>query len=266
MSQKTLFFAHANGFPMGSYRKLLEQLTPYYTVQGIDRIGHDPRFPVTNNWLKLKDELLWHLRQQTTPVIGVGHSLGGMLTYMAALEQPELFQRIVLLDVPLLTRWEEWFLRLAKRSGWIDRLTPAGRTVARRRHWSSAEEAFKWFRQKPTFAAFDEDCLRDYIAAGTVNSASGIELSFDPAIELAVYRTLPHHLSRYCRQLKVPVTVICGLQSDTVRPYQRRAMAKRSGVKVEVVDGGHLFPLEQPVLTAEYILQAIRQGEQGVAA
>ena len=56
MSQP-IFFAHANGFPSATYRKLFEALAPEYRVAHMDRHGHDPRFPVDDNWNNLLDEL-----------------------------------------------------------------------------------------------------------------------------------------------------------------------------------------------------------------
>ena len=46
-----IVFAHANGFPAGTYRALFEQWRAAgRTVHALDRFGHDPRFPVSSNW------------------------------------------------------------------------------------------------------------------------------------------------------------------------------------------------------------------------
>ncbi len=131
MSQQ-IFFAHANGFPSATYGKLFAALAPDYQVQHLLQHGHDPRFPVDDNWLNLVDELLHHLAQQPGPVWGVGHSLGGVLHLHAALRCPHYYRGVVMLDSPVLTRADQWLLRTAKRFGFIDRITPAGRTLGRR--------------------------------------------------------------------------------------------------------------------------------------
>ena len=87
MSQ-TIFFAHANGFPSATYAKLFDALAPDYRVRHLGQHGHDPRFPVDDNWNNLVDELILHLEQGDEPVWGVGHSLGGVLHYHAALRRP----------------------------------------------------------------------------------------------------------------------------------------------------------------------------------
>lgn len=65
-----IFFAHANGFPSATYGKLFAALAPDYQVQHLAQHGHDPRFPVNDNWQSLVDELLHHLAQQDQPVWG----------------------------------------------------------------------------------------------------------------------------------------------------------------------------------------------------
>ena len=114
MSQP-IFFAHANGFPSATYGKLFAALAPDYQVEHLPQHGHDPRFPVGDNWLQLVDELIHHLEQQPQPVWGVGHSLGGVLHLHAALRCPRLYRGVVMLDSPVLTLADQWLIRLAKR-------------------------------------------------------------------------------------------------------------------------------------------------------
>jgi len=73
-------------------------------------------------------------------VLGVGHSLGGYLTMLAALERPELFRAIVVLDSPVIGTWAGRAFGLVKRFGLVDRVTPAGATRDRRSHWKSARK------------------------------------------------------------------------------------------------------------------------------
>ena len=83
MSQQ-IFFAHANGFPSGTYGKLFAALAPEFQVTHLEQHAHDPRFPADDNWYNLVDELIHHLQQQAEPVWGVGHSFGGVLHLHAA--------------------------------------------------------------------------------------------------------------------------------------------------------------------------------------
>ena len=147
MSQH-VFFAHANGFPSATYGKLFAALAPEYAVAHLPQHGHDPRFPVDDNWQNLVDELIHHLEQQPEPVWGVGHSLGGVLHLHAAMRCPQLYRGVVMLDSPVLTLADRWVIRAAKRFGFIDRLTPAGRTLGRREEFADLAAARQYFAGK----------------------------------------------------------------------------------------------------------------------
>jgi pimeloyl-ACP methyl ester carboxylesterase len=137
---QSVFFAHANGFPSATYGKLFAALAPDYRVQHLEQHGHDPRFPVNDNWSNLVDELIHHLEANQQPIWGVGHSLGGVLHYHAALLRPELYRGVVMLDSPVLTLADKMVIRAAKRFGFIDRITPAGRTLGRREEFLDLAE------------------------------------------------------------------------------------------------------------------------------
>ena len=133
--RETIHFAHGNGFPSPCYRQLIQQLEKRFNCCYIDRVGHTSQFPVTENWQRLIEEVIFSIQSQALqPVIAVGHSLGGVLSLLAAIEQPSLFKAVILLDSPLINRFKSSVVRFSKALGMIDRLTPAFRTRARRQH------------------------------------------------------------------------------------------------------------------------------------
>src|SRR5437879_7411105 len=79
-----LHFSHANGFPAACYRKMFSFLERDFEIRYVNTIGHDPRHPVTDSWPHLVAELIERLEGRREPVLGVGHSLGGYLTALAA--------------------------------------------------------------------------------------------------------------------------------------------------------------------------------------
>jgi pimeloyl-ACP methyl ester carboxylesterase len=247
-----LQFAHANGFPGACYRKLFALLAVEFDVGYLPAIGHDARFPVTEGWPLLVDELVASVVESgRAPVLGVGHSLGGYLTFLAAIQRPELFRAIILLDAPILGRFHGSALAFAKHVGLIDRVTPAGATRDRRREWPSSEAALAHFRRKPLFRRFDPDCLIDYVRHGTVASANGVRLAFDPQVEYQIYRTIPHDLRALADRLTVPGGFIAGTRSEILK---RTGLAyTRRSLRVVQVDGGHLFPFEVPWQAAQAI-------------
>lgn len=259
MSQPLLHFAPANGFPGGSYRSLLKPLEASYRIISLDRLGHHPAYPVGHNWKSLVTEFLKHLEKHCgqEPVIGVGHSLGGVITYLAALQAPERFQQLILLDPPLMTGLDSLGLKLAKRLGFIDRVTPAGVTRGRRSSWPDKETARAYFQSKKLFSRFHPQALDDYIEAGTeADAQQGIRLRFEPRVEVAIFRNLADNLSGSHKRLRVPTCLLRGRESDLVTVARERKM-RRMGFTCHQVPGGHMFPLENPEATRHALLQAI---------
>lgn len=249
MSQQ-VFFAHANGFPSGTYGKLFAALAPDYSVTHLEQHAHDPRFPVDDNWLKLVDELIHHLREQPGPVWGVGHSLGGVLHFHAALRCPELYRGVVMLDSPVLTLADQLMIRMAKRFGFIDRITPAGRTLGRREAFTDLESARRYFAGKTLFRRFDPECFDAYLQHGLQADGDHLRLRFDPATEISIYRSVPHNRPVHAQQLKVPLAMVRGDKSRVVLPHHGSSVKRLPGGEYLSMPGGHMFPLECPEDTA----------------
>lgn len=259
---QSVFFAHANGFPSATYGKLFSLLGDEYPVSCLEQHGHDPRFPVNDNWEQLVSELIFHLQQRDEPVWGVGHSLGGVLHYHAALRHPEFYRGVVMLDSPVLTLADRLVIRAAKRFGFIDRITPAGRTVGRREAFASSAEARSYFAGKSLFRRFDPECLDAYVQHGLKPTAEGLSLRFDAQTEIAIYRSVPHTSPGRPQQLQVPLAMIRGRHSQVVLPHHARSLKRVPQGEYLSVPGGHMFPLERPQDTAQ-LLKSIFQRWNG---
>ncbi|WP_447529671.1 alpha/beta fold hydrolase [Vreelandella sp. TE19] len=255
LSRPPLVFAHANGFTGDSYKSLLAPLAEHFDLQPIDRVGHHPRFPVNRNWSNLVDELLHYLPTHTK-VLGVGHSLGGTLMAMAALREPKRFYGVVMLDPPLMMGVDAWALKAAKRFGFVDRITPAGKTRNRRSVWPSREAMTTSLKSRGLFRTFTPQALSDYVETGTRLLEDGqAELVFEPGVEVAIFRNLPDHLSFRLARVQVPVEIVAGAGSDLLTP-KRIGRLQRKGMSVNQVPGGHMFPMEHPEETRTAILDA----------
>lgn len=259
MTKPKIHFAHANGFPARTYTKLFSFLENDFDIGFLERHGHNPKFPVSDNWNFLKDELRTEIETRyTEKIIGVGHSLGGVLHFLVAVEKPELYKQIILLDAPVISRLSSHSLRILKWTRLIHRYSPSQMTRFRRNLWTSKQDAFEHFKRKSKFAVFDEDVLRDYVEYGTVETAKGFELFFAPRIEAKIYRTIPHHLPKFRGKLEIPAVYIGGTHSKEGELARLSFMKKHFPVDFVQIEGSHLFPLENPELTAEKIKSAVK--------
>lgn len=256
--RELIHFAHGNGFPSLCYSQLLNRLQRQYDYCYIDKIGHNPQFPVTENWHFLVDEVLESIKQQATqPVIAIGHSLGGVLSLLAAIEQPSLFKAVIMLDSPLLGRFKSSMVRLAKALGIIDRVTPAFRTRGRRMHWQNRDELIAYLKGRELFKTFTDACLQDYIDYGLKKTKNGYELRFDRHTEYLIYRTIPHQLHEYEGRLTVPAVLIYGNKSTVVDRLDIRYMKKHYNIPSVKIEGSHMLPMEHPEEVANHIFRVL---------
>ncbi len=254
MSKEIIHFAHANGFPAQTYNKIFSFLKDDFEINYLERHAHNPIFPVTDGWHRLADELCEEIvSRYDKPIIGIGHSLGGILHFLVAARNPELYKTIILLDAPIISRLSSAgikFLKMTKRM----KNSPLVKTTRfRRAIWKTKDEAFEHFKKKEKFAKFDEDVLRDYIEFGTVETDKGFKLFFDPQIEAKIYGTLPHYLPKLRGKLKVPAFYIGGTNSHEAKLARLGFMQKHFPVKSQFIEGSHLFPFEKPEETAKAI-------------
>lgn len=260
MKRHIIHFSHANSFPSGTYRLMFEQLHKHYDVHALDMHGHNPAYPVSDGWRYLERELSDELaRRYREPVILVGHSLGGMLSLMAAKAHPERVKVLVMLDSPVVAGWRAAVWRVIKPLPFADRYTPAGLSRRRKTVWPDEETAFKHFASKPLFARWNQDVLRDYMRHGLVPHEEGVALRFTREMETEIYRTLPHHIGRLiAREFPVPVGFIGGEESIECRQAGMAATRRLVGRNYIPMPGGHLFPMEAPVETAKAIHKMIQ--------
>ena len=249
-----LHFVHGNGFPSPCYRQLLERLQTRFDCYYIDKVGHDAAFPVADSWQGLVDEVILSIKKGSNqPVVALGHSLGGVLSVMAAVQEPALFKTVIILDSPLIGRFKSSLVRLSKQVGLIDHLTPAFRTRKRRTHWDCREQVLAYLKTKSLFKHFTAACLEDYVDFGLQHDETGYTLRFDSEIEYQIYRTIPHTLSQYEGRLQVPTVLIYGNQSRVVDRHDRLYMNKHYGITSIETQGTHMFPMEHPDVVADLI-------------
>ena len=258
MTTKTIHFAHANGFPAGSYKKFLNALSPDYRIIAKDKFAHDDRYPLNDNWENQVDELIHYVEDNVSDgekVMAIGHSFGGLLSYMAVCKKPELFSGLIMLDPPLITGLARYFFRFAKKNRLINKLTPAGITQTRIKKWDAKHDLHHYFANKQLFKDFDPDCLNDYIAAVTDEAKGSKHLNFDVSTEANIFRTIPHNLPSFKGKLSIPSTLITATHTTVCVPVLRNPFIRNNPLikHVEFDQGGHMFPLEHPLALANLI-------------
>jgi len=262
-SGPVLHLAHANGFPPASYRTLIDLLASRFRVV---TAPSRPLWAASNpgdvdSWTPLAEDLAATLeRQGVEGAVGVGHSLGGVLTAWAASTRPGLFSCLVLIDPVLLAGPRAVFWGWMQRLGIEHRLPLIRATTRRRDRFPDVETARVQWSRRAVFAGFDGRCFADYVeAALKPHAAGGVTLVYPKAWEARIFELTPHDPWPGLVGLDIPVTVLSGATTDTFLPAAARRLQRVvPQARVEVVERtSHFLPFERPEEVAGKIVTAV---------
>lgn len=258
-----LHFAHANGFPAASYKMMLDQLRDSMQVCALDKFAHDPNYPLNRGWSNQVDELINYVEQQhNEPCYLVGHSFGAVVSYMAACLHPDKVKGLIMLDPPLITGITSLLVKAIRPTPLFDRFTPARQTINRCTHWSLEDDVVGYFKSKQLFKDMHPTCIEDYVKAGVNRTETGYELDFDHLTEANIFRTIPLDISRFYGKLNMPALLVTGENTKVCVPKMIAPFIKRNQLAHKTVSGGgHMFPLEKPLIVASLIKQQISDWE-----
>lgn len=250
-----LHFLHANGYPPECYQPLLELLQTKYHIFGMKLrpLWDNAKIDDIKDWHPFSDDLQRFLTTgELAPAIGVGHSIGGIVTLRTALRHPGKFRALVFLDPVLFMPafLVGWNLVRAIGLGEITHPLIAG-AKRRRRTFEDLEIVFRSYRSRNVFKYMSDENLRIYIEGITVQkSDGGYELVYSPEWESHIYLTglRDFDLWRDLPYLKVPTLIIRGAETDTF--LERNAtLVKKKNKEIKIVTlerSTHLLPLERP--------------------
>ncbi len=262
-----LHFLHANGYPPECYQPLFEHLQKQYHVFGMTLrpLWEGATTDGLSDWHPYSEDLLRFLSDhQTGPVLGVGHSIGGIVTLRAALRDPGKFRALVLLDPVLfvpsfLVLWN--FLRAIGLGNTVHPKTAGA--LKRRRTFDNLDLVFRGYRSREVFRYMNDENLKAYISGITRPKADGtFELVYSPEWEAHIYLTgmRDFDLWRELPKLQIPTLIIRGAETDTFQAKAANLVQKKNPkIKIHTMQKAtHILPLEHPQEVAELINDFVR--------
>ncbi|RME36865.1 MAG: alpha/beta hydrolase [Thermoflexia bacterium] len=258
-------FAHANGFPPATYRPFIATLTDRCHVIGLPArpLWPGSRPEEISDWHPMAEDLIRALDEAgLRGIVGIGHSMGGVVTLWVATERPDLFRAVVLIDPVILPPHFLLVARTMRRLGLVYRYPLVRQTLRRRRTWPDRETCFRYLREKPFFARWPDESLWAYVEAGTRERPGGeVELVYSPEWEARIFALVPADVWRAVPRLQAPALIIRGEHSGTFLPQAMEHMRRLlPGARYHVVpDAGHMVPLERPVETGA-VVRAFLEG------
>ena len=255
-----LHLAPANGFPPPTYRQLLEALSAHHRPLAL---LPRPLWPSSQpesapDWHQLAADLVAGLDELALiGIAGVGHSLGGVLTLWAAIERPDLFRVVVLIDPVIFPPDLLELMRAGNALGLARRIPLVRAALHRRRLFPDRQACFDHYRAKPLFERWSGSALWDYVDGGTQVRLDGqLELLYPPEWEAHIFATVPTDVWQGMERLCVPALILRGELSPTFRPAAMARMKRiLPAARFATIAGtGHLAPMERPAEVASAIL------------
>jgi len=266
-----LHFAHANGYPPRAYKPFLKHFASDYRVvaSSLRPLWPDADPNEVADWSVLSADLLRVFEQLGTKIlpghnkiIGMGHSVGATSTLMTALQRPELFQALVLVEPVILLPWLSMLWKVVTKLGLQYRFHPLIKGALKRRYrFPSRAAMYKNYRSKPIFHRISDGGLREYVNALAREEPNGeVILAYPPAWEARIYATAglcEPYIWSLTSNLKLPVLLIQGAETDTFgNRIAQRLLERLSFAELNIMpDIGHLAPLEAP----ERVFQVIKK-------
>jgi pimeloyl-ACP methyl ester carboxylesterase len=263
---ETIHLSAANGIPVASYQSLLENLTPFYTCNGIDSRGAWPEQALPCNtftWLSHADDLIAAIElQHDKPVIGMGHSMGGTVTVLAANKRPDLFSKLIIIDPASLpfAALGPFYKRLPQRLS-FKLFAFIRRTHNRQRLWPSTAAFIENYRHHPSYRQFTEQAFHDYVKYGLRERADGqFELLYHPHWESFNFRRV-QDLWQALAQTTHPTLLLRAEHSYlySQQQFDRRNRSLANNITAQTVPGtNHLLSHEAPRQLSEHLLKWLR--------
>ena len=281
-----LFCLGANGFPIGTYRPVLDRLSQYVEENAhkkCDIITHDyfSNFPsddvsTQTTWQPCIDSIITSIDQANKAgggdkVVGIGHSAGGAMLCCVASQRPDFFSKVIVVDPPMFSATKRFGFTLGKLLPQTIQLrfNPLIKGALRKKNkFQSMQEAGEYFRSRKIFRTFSDEIVDAFLDSNIYQPAPGVEFTqrFSNIAEANIYRSVPTEVfpsSNNVGQYGAFGSAVTFLHSSAHQflsqsdvNYLRRRFASTPWVFREY-QGGHFFPFEDPDGYAKLLLHNI---------
>lgn len=259
-------FLHANGIPPRAYLPFLDALGTGLDVHALatrSLVAETPP-PPDLPWAQLGHDALDFARSTfDEPVVAIGHSMGGTGWIEAVAANPNAVRALVLIEPAMVRPWQATALRWLPRT-LGQRLTPAGPTRRKRDRWDD-EAAFRASATRSgLYEGLSPEAFEAFVAAAIrppddAPQSDERTLVF-PKVWEAHWFDIPPNPWPAMAKVSVPVVAVRGRSSiflDDVR-WEGLLRGAPHAVRHQLVDHGHLLPLEAPAPTAQLVLDGLR--------
>ena len=257
-----IHLGHANSFPPGMYRKMVQPWLKDFRVIGMESrpLWENEEMKGIKSWEQMSEDLIAFLDQQgIKSCIGVGHSLGGIKMVFASLKRPDLFEKLVIIEPPFLPKWIFNLTSLFPFE-WRRKMIPPARIADSRTDvWESKEDFFNYIRPKAVFKDIDDDILQDYVDFVSKEMVDGkVTLRYPKVLEAKVFAAMQSAWDKLSG-IRHETLAIRGSTSDIISPSSWERWKKtQPKATFKELEGGHLIPFENPTVVASEVFEFLK--------
>lgn len=258
---ETLVLTHANGFHGRCWDAVIE-LLPEHRCVAIELRGHgrSDKPEVPEHWRVFGEDVAAVVRQlDLRGAVGIGHSIGGHATALAAALEPATFDRLLLIDPTIMARERYRGARTGEHF-----------VALRRNEWESPGAMIARFADRTPFSEWEPRVLRDYCEYGLLPApgGSGYVLACPPAFEAGVYQistAVASNIYPEVERLAQPTLIVRAGGAERGTGPNFAASPTAPDLVTHIAHGRdlldreftHFLPMESPERTAGYIRAAI---------
>jgi pimeloyl-ACP methyl ester carboxylesterase len=255
-----IHMAVANGFPPPTYDELLHPLTAHYEVISLPPralwpgIGPPPE--QIGTWRELTDDLLAGIRHyDLKDIIAIGHSFGAIVSMLAAIDEPQHFRALVMLDPTIMPRSVMEYFQAERARGEIPRFPLVDGALNRKHRFQDRDEAFAYWRSKSLFEDWTDAAVQAYTESMTraASDGAGLELAWNREWEAYYYLSFYVNTWDELPRLRdlLPTLIIragdSGAYSEEAAQTAQEILPEAHHVTLPGY--GHLFPQAAPDAT-----------------
>jgi len=259
---------HANGFCAGTYAPFVRHMIDRFRMVASDVRGQGDSVSFSSSrikhWQPFANDLCAVISATLPlPVVGIGHSLGAVATLIAAVQRPEMFAALVLIEPPILPYGAIWARRIMRWLG-IEGLIPLAKGARRRRRvFRGKQAAFTRFASsRGIFKKWSPEFIDAYLECGLLEKdTQNAVLKCDPELEAQIYESNPTNVWQMVSRVACPTLIIRGALSDTLRPDTAQRLHRSiPDAQLSIITGsGHFPPMERPKDCARIIQKFVEQ-------
>jgi len=255
-----LHFAHANGFPPAAYQHFLKPFLKDHKViaSKFRPLWGTEDYTKVKSWETFADDLIRFLDEQgLSNIIGMGHSLGGVSSLIAAMKRPDLFSKLILLDPVIVDGFKMQLFKYLP-IGLKKKVVPIAKiSIKRKDTWPSKEVVYESWRTKKVFQGFSDTALKTLVEHAIIPNEKGqVKLAYSKEWETQVYLTAPL-IFKKVKAMKTPMIVVRGAAGSVItsQVWEEWQAAQPNNHFINFPNAGHLVPLEHPEPLAKEILK-----------